>query len=230
MTRRMFTVALVGPDGAGKTTVARRLEEVLGLPVDYLYMGVSADSSNRLLPTTRLAHALKRRRGARPDTAGPRDHAAVRPPAGGRVRRARRSLRAGLRLANRLAEEWHRQLLAARSVRRGSVVLFDRHFFADYHAYDVVGADRTLSRRLHGWLLAHAYPKPDLVVCLDAPGEVLHARKGEGSAELLERRRRDYLRLREVTERFEVVDATQPLDDVAREVARAIRSFEAERA
>ena len=42
----MTTVALVGPDGAGKTTVARRLEGALEIPVRYLYMGVSADSSN----------------------------------------------------------------------------------------------------------------------------------------------------------------------------------------
>ncbi|HEX4930104.1 MAG TPA: hypothetical protein VFV62_05275, partial [Gaiellaceae bacterium] len=138
----MFTVALVGPDGAGKTTVARRLERELGLPVEYLYMGVSARSSNRLLPTTRLAHALKRARGAAPDTAGPRDPESVRRAApGGAVKRARRSIRASLRLVNRLAEEWNRQFLAARFVRRGSIVIFDRHFFADYHAYDVAGSD-----------------------------------------------------------------------------------------
>jgi len=228
---RMFTVALVGPDGAGKTTVARRLERELGLPVEYLYMGVSAGSSDRLLPTTRLAHALKRARGAPPDTAGPRDPESVRRPApGGVVKRARRSIRASLRLVNRLAEEWNRQLVAARFVRRGSIVVFDRHFFADYHAYDVAGGEgRTLSRRLHGFLLAHAYPRPDLVVCLDAPGEVLHARKGEGTVELLELRRQDYLRLRDVSGSFEVVDATQPLDDVTQAVAERIRSFEAAR-
>ncbi|MGH3091699.1 MAG: hypothetical protein ACRDOG_05135, partial [Gaiellaceae bacterium] len=55
-----FTVALIGPDGAGKTTVARRLEGSLEGPVKYLYMGVNPDASNHLLPTTRLAHALKR--------------------------------------------------------------------------------------------------------------------------------------------------------------------------
>ena len=70
---RGFTVALIGPDGAGKTTVARRLGDVLLLPVTYLYMGVNPDSSNVLLPTTRLVHAFRRARGAQPDTAGPRD-------------------------------------------------------------------------------------------------------------------------------------------------------------
>ena len=68
----MLTLALVGPDGAGKTTVARTLEEELRPSVKYLYMGVSADSSNHALPTTRLVQALKRRQGAEPDTRGPR--------------------------------------------------------------------------------------------------------------------------------------------------------------
>jgi shikimate kinase len=31
-----FTVALIGPDGAGKTTVARRLQRELALPVEYV--------------------------------------------------------------------------------------------------------------------------------------------------------------------------------------------------
>jgi thymidylate kinase len=227
MRPKAFTVALIGPDGAGKTTLARRLEQELPMPAHYLYMGVSADSSDRMLPTTRLAHALKRRRGAAPDTTGPPDPAAVeKPRPKSAVKRARRSVRSALRLTNQLAEESYRNYLAWRYRRRGAVVLFDRHYFSDYYAYDIAnGARRPLSRRVHGWALKRVYPRPDLVIYLDAPAEVLLARKGEGTLEALERRRGDYLELARVTPNFEVVDAARPLDDVADRLVALISDF-----
>lgn len=229
MGRTAFTVALIGPDGAGKTTLARRLEQELPMPAHYLYMGVSADSSDRMLPTTRLAHALKRRRGAAADNGGPPDPAAVeKPKRMGVLKRGRRAARSGLRLANQLAEESYRHVLAWRHLRRGAVVLFDRHYFSDYYAYDIAngtGARRPLSRRVHGWALKRVYPRPDLVVYLDAPAEVLLSRKGEGTLEALERRRGDYLELARVTPNFEVVDATRALDDVAGELVALISDF-----
>jgi thymidylate kinase len=214
MTARGFTVALIGCDGAGKTTVARALEREAGLPVRYLYMGVSPESSNRQLPSTRIAHAIKRRA----------DGDRAPPPRG--VRRARRAGRSALRLANRLAEEWYRQLIAQALLARGSIVVFDRHFLADYHAFDVAGAGRPLSRRIHGWMLMHAYPRPDLVVLLDAPPEVLFARKGEGTLASLARRREDYLGLAGaagIDRSFAVVSATQPVDVVVADVATIVR-------
>jgi thymidylate kinase len=230
--RSAFSVALVGPDGAGKTTIARRLEHELGLPVRYLYMGVSADSSNRALPTTRVAHRIKRALGAPPDTRGPREtleETAARDGAApqGLTKRARRSARSMLRLVNRLAEEWYRQLLASRWRRNGSIVIFDRHFVADYHAYDMSGEGRSMSRRVHGFLLARAYPKPDVVIYLDASPEVLFARKGEGTLAALARRRTEYLSLREISENFAVVSAEMPVDDVTREVVRLVREYDA---
>jgi thymidylate kinase len=220
--RRGATVALIGCDGAGKTTVARALERDPGLSVRYLYMGVSAESSNRQLPTTRLANAVKRGRD-NDAAAGP---GAARP---GRLRRVRRSTRAGLRLANRLAEEWYRQLLAEAYRARGEIVVFDRHFVADYHAYDIAGGARPLARRIHGLVLSRAYPKPDLVVFLDAPPAVLHARKGEGTLDSLARRRADYLRLADggLDGAFAVVSAEQPLPRVVEEVATLIRDHAA---
>ena len=231
MSRPAFTVALVGCDGAGKTTVARRLEGEIDRPIRYLYMGVSADSSNRSLPTTRLVHRIKRAAGAPPDTRGPREtleETRVREAAVSRkglAKRARKSVRSTLRLTNRLAEEWYRQLLAMVWARRGAIVIFDRHFVADYHAYDIAGSGRPIARRIHGWVLSRAYPKPDLVVFLDAPPAVLHARKGEGTIASLTRRREEYLSLadRGLGGAFAVVSATQPLPVVVEEVATLIR-------
>jgi thymidylate kinase len=174
------TVALIGADGAGKTTIGRRLEQALPMRATYLYMGVNAEASNRMLPTTRLVRAAKRATGNVPDSGPPRARSSERAVApGGTARRSVAGLRAVLRLLNRLAEEWHRQLLAWRHVRRGEVVVFDRHFFADYYSHDVAAAGyRSITRRIHGFVLRRLYPRPDLVVFLDAPPETLFARKG----------------------------------------------------
>jgi thymidylate kinase len=147
------------------------------------------------------------------------------------VPRLRHGTRATLRLANRLAEEWYRQLLAQAYRRRGSIVIFDRHFVADYHAADIGPSteNRPLSRRIHGAILRRGYPKPDLVIFLDAPAEVLFARKGEGTVQSLARRRDEYLALADVLPSFHAVKATQPLDQVIAEVTAIIRAFQAGR-
>jgi thymidylate kinase len=232
--RRTFSVALIGPDGAGKTTIARILPELLPMRTTYLYMGVAAESSNRLLPTTRAIEALKARRRARAtsDPTAPiertreRSSGGVQPRRRGHpLRRAAKATGAGLRLGNRLAEEWYRQALAWAHQARGEVVLFDRHFYIDYHAADIAGAPTSGRRRFHGWMLQHLYPRPDLVVYLDAPAEVLLARKGEGTLESIARRQSDYLSLATDVEHFAIVDANRPLDAVTSDVVDAIVAF-----
>ena len=218
-----LAVALIGPDGAGKTSVTRRLAESLPVPSRTIYMGVNLESSTLMLPTTRLILMAKRARGGRPDmTVAARGD----PAAPGRPLRLRagRSVKSAVRMTNWVAEEWFRQGVAAYARRRGRVVIFDRHFFCDYHAYDIEQrhGPRPLSARVHGFLLARAYPKPDLVIYLDAPAEVLHDRKQEGTLEFLEQRRRDYFRLADVFGRFVVVDAARAPEVVASEVADVI--------
>jgi len=222
----MFTVALIGPDGAGKTTIARELERVLPGRAKYVYMGVNWDASGHLLPTTRLLRAIRRARGAGPDLGGPPDVSEVDGPPRPTGRRFRHAAWAGLSLLNRFGEEWYRQALAWWYVRRGTIVVFDRHFFADYYAHDVATAKRrTAGQRLHGFLLSRVYPKPDLVIFLDAPAELLHERKAEGTLEALERRREEYLRLAADMSDIAVIDASRPLDTVTGEVAEVVRVF-----
>jgi thymidylate kinase len=124
-------------------------------------------------------------------------------------------------------EEWLRQLVAFGYLARGWIVVFDRHFFADYYQADVASPQgaRDASSRLHGWMLRHLYPRPDLVLCLDAPGEVLYARKPEASVAWLEQRRRQYLALAEVVPALVVLDATRPVDDVLRVAVETISTY-----
>lgn len=220
----MFTVALIGPDGSGKTTITRHLEGTLSLPAKYLYMGVSTDSSNRMLPTTWLVHVVKRALGAGRDNAGPPDSRKLMQRPRSRMRRVFRGVKSCFSVAKLLSEEWFRQGLAWYYQLRGYVVLFDRDYFSDYYAYHIAdnGQYRTAAQRVHGWILKHIYPKPALVVYLDAPAQLLHERKGEGTVELLERRRHEYLDLQNVVPNFATVDGTRPIADVAREVAELV--------
>ena len=223
----MVTVALIGADGAGKTTVALRLEEETSLRVKYIYMGVNPDASNHALPTTRLVQKVRRWRGKETHAGGPPDRARRKTREQRLTKRTFSRVKSALRLVNQLGEEWYRQWLAWYYQRRGYVVLFDRHFYSDYYAHDICDAseDQPLSRRIHGFLLNKLYPRPDLVILLDAPAPTLFARKSEGTVELLEERRQEYFQLRDLVPNFSVVNADQSPDAVVDEVLLTIRQF-----
>jgi len=215
----MATIAIVGADGSGKSSITHRLAEATMVPVQVVYMGVNLEASRVMLPTTRLMLAIKRRRGRRADmVARNRSERDDRGP--GMVRRVAESLR----LANWIAEEWYRQLIVALHLRRGRLVVFDRHFFADYYAHHVAADGRSLPwmARVHGRMLDRLYPKPDVLIVLDAPPELLHWRKPEGTIEDLAARRAEYLEVARHVPRSVIVDASQPFDRVLSQVVKVV--------
>ena len=224
----MLTVALVGADGAGKSTIGRKLQEIFPLPMKYVYMGVNLESSNLVLPTTRLLLEVKRARGQRPDITVPRDVYFQAQTRQKFTKRAAGGIKSALRLVNLIAEEWFRQMIVWYYTFRGYYVLFDRHFYFDYYAHDIADRDpkRPFSSRIHGFMLEKLYPKPDFVIFLDAPAEVLFARKPERTIEILESKRQEYIRLQEVMKNFAVVDVSQPVDTVVRQVCELIVNFQ----
>jgi thymidylate kinase len=221
--RRSMTVALVGADGAGKSSISREVEAAdLPAPVKIIYMGVNLEASSLMLPTTRLLVAVKRRHGGRPDMVATSlqsdSEGSARP-----LARARRAVRNTARLAAWTTEEWLRLLVAAAYKYQGNIVVFDRHFLADYAFVGTDGAEQTTwGAKAHVWMLRHAYPKPDLVICLDAPADVLYARKPEASVVWLEQRRQQYLRLGSIVPDFVVVDVDRPFAEVKAEVVHLI--------
>ena len=205
----MTSIAVVGPDGAGKTSVTRRLVESEGLRLRYLYMGINTGSSNIALPTSRLAERWKRH----PRVPGRRPGIAW----------------IAARLVNRVAEQWYRQLVSWYYQARGFTVVYDRHFRLDFAGGPPASALRT-DQRLYRWCLAHLTPRPGLVIMLDAPAEVLFARKGESTVAELERRRQALLREGARLPAFVRIDATRALDAVYDDVARCVRHYCLDRA
>jgi thymidylate kinase len=177
--RRGMSVALLGPDGAGKSTLARGIEHGFPFPVRQVYMGLT----------------------------------------GGMLQHADRLRLPGLVRLARLSVLWARYLRAQYHISRGRLVIFDRYIYdaavPTPHHLGPVG-------RLSRWLDGHSCPAPDLSVLLDAPGAVMHQRKGEYDPEMLEHWRQRFLSLRRRVPDLVVVDATRGADDVRAEVLHRV--------
>jgi hypothetical protein len=197
-------------------------------------MGDNPQATNVSLPTMRWWTERKRRRQA---ARAARARGGGAPPGSngrGGTRRLARALalpvRKSLGLAHRVAEEAYRQSVASSFARRGFIVLYDRHFLLDHwHAAVGPGPEaRSLKRRVHGFLLQRVLREPDLVICLDAPGEVVWRRKRELTPEILERRRAQYRELAAHVRHFALVDADRPLERVLGDVEDRIQRFRSE--
>ena len=106
-------------------------------------------------------------------------------------------------------------LLVQPKLVQATFILFDRYFhdlLVDPKRYRYGGA-MWLAR-----LVGRCVPKPDLWVLLDAPGEIVVARKGEISLAEATRQRQAYRDVLAPFQNVARVDASQPLDAVVRDV------------
>jgi thymidylate kinase len=177
-TRRGMSVAVLGPDGAGKTTLAKALGSSTPLPATYLYLGVWRES--------RFEAQLRRVFGAR--------------------------------LALRLARLMTKAVLIAWNQRRGRLVVLDRYTLDA----DLPSDDLDLKGRISARLVRRTNADPDLMILLDAPAELMYARKGEHGVAELRLRRNAYLAMAKRFPQMVVVDAEQSRDEVRRQATQLI--------
>lgn len=105
---------------------------------------------------------------------------------------------------------------------RSTLVIFDRYYqdlLADPVRYRYAASLKLAS------LLGRALPQPDLVFILDAPAEVLQARKQEVPLAESARQRAAYVALATEFRRASVIDASQPLEQVVHDILSQITAF-----
>jgi thymidylate kinase len=226
--KKMLTVALIGGDGAGKTTIAKRLEKTCPLPTKYLYMGINPQAGKFTLPTSRLIFLIKRSSYKKEVSKSNQARSESIPGNYLEYSKTKRGpIWTTLRLINRLIEASYRQVIALYYQIRGYIVIYDRHPLFDTAPLSDKSSKKKSSRltEMNHWIIRNLFPKPKLTIFLDAPAELLHERKRESTPEYLDRQRTTYLKQGEKTANFIRIDATQPLEKVYDDVQQQILSF-----
>lgn len=189
-------VVVVGPDGVGKTTVARSILARYPGPTAYFHF----------LPS------LQRRLDEGPpllsDGPPPKTSSVGSRPMG------------WFRLLRNFARSWAAYLVRIRpALRRGCLVVGDRWLYGylgQPYALKFYGPPGLASA------IVRALPRPDLVVNLSAPADVIRARKQELTVAQIDAELHSWSRL--PVRRVRTLDAVAPPSVIARQVFEALES------
>lgn len=212
---RGIFIAFLGPDGCGKSTLCKRIPQIL--QEGFMPHGVKTFYWRPMLfPKIRKLLSYFRIKSISEDftTTGAQD------------RKPDNYFASSIRFIY----YWLDFVLGSlkfNSVRaRGGIVLFDRYYH-DFFVYP-----ERFRLRLPGWLLKifmPIIPHPDIIFYLDADPNLLISRKEEISLDELKRQIHSYRHLVSSIPNAYIIDANQYLDKVIEDVSRIVMNFMGQR-
>ena len=223
----MATIAIIGSDGSGKTTIIKKLQKNYPLPMKYIYMGLNLESSNYLLPSSRLILKQKLRSiKKKAVSTGNMDLLNLSTHHIDYRTQKRNMLFVTFRTINRLAEIWYRQIISWSFQACGYLVIYDRHFLFDTALNpEDKNSSQNDPNRVFRWFSTYFFPRTDLVIFLDAPPEILLQRQNEVPLEYLITQRAALLAQGRITKNFLRIDASQPIEKVYTDVTNQINKL-----
>lgn len=196
--RNVHTVAVFGPDGAGKSSVIAALERRL-------------PHCSKNVETRHLRPPLPGRWRVDADT-GPVVDPHGRPP--------KSAVASAAQMAMWLAAYWLDRFL--RRKVNATLLIYDRYM------HDVLVDPKRYRYGGPAWfarLMSGLTPRLDLVFVLDAPASILQQRKQEVPIEETERQRDAYRRLASTFAEAHVLDASESVDEIAERARTVVLRF-----
>lgn len=207
--RRGLRIALMGPDGSGKTTLARTIRDRRIFNTVCVYMG----RDQFIIPTRRIfkymLDRIKKKKGTNGTaTAESRSEGLIQ---------AKGIWRDGVdvvRFFHDLIDFYLRYFLYNYlHCRKGFLVINDRYI------YDMLlGGEKVQRLWFFRWIIISLFPAPDFVFLLDAPAEKMHARKGEHSTAFLNAMKKKYAALSKIIEKCFVIRTSENAEESAHEI------------
>jgi|GEM_PF-2584040 len=211
--RKGLRVALLGPDGSGKTTLANEIAKKKAFNSKYVYMG----NNNHILPTRRVLKLIFGNRNSKnnkPKSGMRNSNQDATIPVKGKGR----EVIAVLRFVHDLIDYYLRYYIYNYlNSKKGWLVINDRYIYDMLLSRDIVYNLPIVKK-----IILRFYPAPDFAFILKAPAEIMLIRKGEHTINILNAMEEKYRTFSEYLQNCFYIPTNNSIDESVNQISLII--------